>query len=77
MTMPPTTNTPNTIQRPRHSVDRASQDREVRQRLVGTVHNLDREVLNPSPCEQHMDTDLNSHASETIMESYPNIPPDD
>ena len=38
---------------------------------------LDREVLTPSPCELHMDTDINSHADETVMESYPNIPLDD
>ena len=33
-------------------------------------NNLNREVLNPSPCEQHTDTDVNSHAYETVMESY-------
>ena len=35
--------------------------------------NLDREVLTPSPCEKHMDTDINSHADEAVMESYANI----
>ena len=38
---------------------------------------LDREVLTPSPCEQRIDTDVNSHAYETVMESYANIPLDD
>ena len=33
---------------------------------------LDREVLTPSPCEYHIDTDVNSHADETVMESYLN-----
>ena len=33
---------------------------------------LDRGALTPSPCEQHMHTDINSHADETVMESYAN-----
>ena len=45
---------------------------QVRQVLVGTVHNLNREVINPSPCELHMDTDIHSHADETVMELYAN-----
>ena len=36
--------------------------------------NLDREALTPPPCEYHMDTDINSHADETVMESYGNTP---
>ena len=30
---------------------------------------LDREVLTPSPCELRIDTDVNSHVDETVMES--------
>ena len=33
---------------------------------------LDREVLTPSLCQQRIDTDVNSHADETVMESYVN-----
>ena len=39
--------------------------------------NLDREVLNSSPYEFRIDTDVNSLAYETVMESYANIPVDD
>ena len=59
--MPPIT-TPNTLHK---EVSKGSKA------WVQYLH-LDREVLNPSPCEQHMDTDINSHAYETVMESYPN-----
>ena len=34
--------------------------------------NLDREVFNPSPCEEHIDTDINSLAYETVREVQPN-----
>ena len=33
---------------------------------------LDREVLTPSLCEYRIDTDVNSLAYETVMESYAN-----
>ena len=34
---------------------------------------LDKGVLTPSPCEEHMDTGINSHAGETVVESYAKI----
>ena len=40
---------------------------------MGAVHNLDRGVLNPPPCELRIDTDVNSHADETVMEPYANM----
>ena len=33
---------------------------------------LDKEVLTPSPCKQRIDTDVNSHVDETVMESQLN-----
>ena len=39
--------------------------------------NLDREVLNSSPYDCGIDTDVNSLAYETVMESYANIPVND
>ena len=36
--------------------------------------NLDRGVLNPSPCEYQIYTDVNSLAYETVREVRPNIP---
>ena len=33
---------------------------------------LDREVLTPSPYEERIDADVNSHADETVVESYVN-----
>ena len=59
--MPPIT-TPNTLHK---EVSKGSKA------WVQYIHQ-DKEVLNPSPCEQHMDTDINSHAYETVMESDPN-----
>ena len=75
MTVPPEMTTPNTI----HNTPL---------RTLRTLHtltysgsesdsNLDRVVLNPSPCGLHINTDNSSHAYETVMDSYLNIPPPD
>ena len=65
--------------------DRATEDNHThhtgRERLTNTLQDkswvqyigLDREVLTPSPFEYRIDTDVNSHADETVMESYLNI----
>ena len=60
---------------PRKMTTHNTQERKKSRRSNSWVQyiNLDREVLNPSPCEQHMDTDVNSLTYETVREVQPNI----
>ena len=55
---------------PRHIQERNTSTRQYTTWVQYVI--LVREVLTLSPCEYRIDTDVNSHADKTVMESYAN-----
>ena len=71
MTVPPNITTPQQTGALIHTSTETTETTD-----SGTSSNLDRGVLNPSPCDYQIYTDVNSFAYETVQKVQPNIPLD-